>query len=370
MIREGVIKEKTFIFENSKEKTFISILILVLVLVGSIFWAYTFGQRFASTVQASKGAAKFANAANDNDLQLAQNLYAQALQLSSQDVYLRAVANIGLSRAQVALNDSTISVDRRRVNFISAYQTAFSAGNAAININNSNYQNYLSRGAVSESLVSLDEASRNSLQLPDQYLESKNYYEQAQKLNPKSPLIQLLLARLQYNKGDINTAKQYITNALALKANYTDAFLLLAQIQYAEKDNQGALNTLLSGSLIAPDPVIFFSLGNLQYNNKDYLGASDSFSKAVSLDPYNIRARAFLAYSFYNSGRTNDAITVLNSIKQIDPRSTDDVNKLIDNFNKGIVTNVGSNNLTSTSTTATSTSITPSPTTKKELDNG
>jgi tetratricopeptide (TPR) repeat protein len=335
MIREGVVKEKTLVFENSKQKTFISILFLVLILVGSIFWSYTLGQRFASTVYASKGAIQFANAQSEADLITAQNHYAEAIQLSAQDSYLRAISNIALARARIALSDEQVSVDQRRLNFISSYQTAFSASNGAINTNKSNYQNYLSRGAVSESLISLDEASRQSLNLSDQYQEAKSYYEQARAYNPTSPLIPLLLARLEAGRGNAEAATELINTALEMKPNYSEAFLLLAQIQFARNDAQTALNTLLTGSLVAPDPSIFFSLGTVQYNNRDYISASDSFSKAVSLDPLNIEIRAYLAYSFYNSGRVQDAIAVLNTIKQIDPRTETEVNNLIGSFERG-----------------------------------
>lgn len=334
LLREGLLKEKTFVFENSREKTFASIMVLVVILVASIFWAYAVGQVFASSVYASKGAVQYANAANDADLLKAQELYTEALRISPSDSYLRSITNINLARAQLTLNDQSLSQDQLRTNFIASYQNAYGAANDAVKYDPNNYQNYLVRGAVSESIVGLGVPTVAGSGVPDAYTDAKTNYAQAEKLDPRNPLIPLLMARLDFSKKDDASAKQDIANALNLKANYPDAYLLLSQIELSENNTDAAIDTLTGGSLIAPDSNLFYTLGALRLNANDYKDAADAFEKSVILSPYYSNARYYLALSYYNLGRTNDAIVQLQQIKLLDPTNTD-IDPLIKSLQSG-----------------------------------
>ncbi len=349
LMREGIIKEKTFTFENSKEKTFASILILVIVLVGSIFWFYASGVVLAANVYGSKGAVVLANATSDTDLNTAQDYYVKALRLDPSDAYLRAIANLNLSKAQYLVNNSSLSGDALRSEFINTYQNAYGASNDALKYDDSNYQNYIIRGSVSESIASLGAQTIEGSGIGDAYEDSKNYYHLAEKLNPRSPIIPLLLARLELTKKNFDNAKQEISNSLVLKPNYADAYILLSQIQLSQNDQKGAIDTLVSGSIVAPDSNLFFNLGLIYFSNKDYKNAVNAFEKSVILNQYYSNARYYLALSYYNEGRTDDALIQLEQIKLLNPNSTD-IDSMITTFKAGNPVVVPNNDLNSTST--------------------
>lgn len=323
VIREGIIAERVFNFEQNRQKTFTSILFLVVILVGSLFWLYNFGKVFASTIYASKGSLLAASASDENGLLQAQDEYIKALKLVPSDIYLRAVTSINLSRAQLLLTNTTLSQDQLRTNFVGAYQNAYGAANDAIRYNDKSYQNYILRGGVSESIVGLGVQAVDGSGVGDAYQDAKSNYELAEKLNPLNPGIPLLLARLEATKKNFDVSKQYISQALALKPDFADAYLLLAQIQLGQNDTEGAISTLSAGSIVAPDSNLFFTLGTLQYNQKNYREAVDSLEKAVILNPYFSNARYFLALSYHALGRDSDAVIQLEQIKILNPGNAD-----------------------------------------------
>jgi hypothetical protein len=259
LIQEQVINEKSFVFETSKAKTFASIMVLVVLLVGAIFWSYAVGQKYASTYFASKGAALYANAQSEEDLVNATGYYARAIGLSAQDAYLRAVSNISLARAGLVLNNNDLEQSQVQLNFTTQYQTALAAANDSITLDPYNYQNYLTRGSVAEAVISLG--------VPDAYQSAKQNYEQAQKLNSNSPLIAFMLARLEYS-------------------------------------------------------------------NQNYQSAVESFEKVVTTYPYYSNARYYLALSYYQVGRKDDAVTQLQQIKLLNPGNPD-IDSLINSIQEG-----------------------------------
>jgi len=182
----------------------------------------------------------------------------------------------------------------------------------AIDYDGLNYQNYLTAGRVYESIVPMEGA----------YKIAYENYNKALSLNPKSPLINLTLARLETSNKNNIKAKEYAIKSLQLKNNYTDAVFLLAQIEIAEGNIKEAIKLVEAGSILASDnPVAYFQLGVLKYSDKEknYKGAAEAFEKAVSLSPSYSNARYFLGLSYYNLGRTADAIKQFESVQSLNP---------------------------------------------------
>lgn len=245
LIQEGVIKEKVFVFENSKAKTFTSIMALVIILVGSIFWIYTLGQKFVSTIYASKGAIEYANAQNEEGLIAATQNYQRALNLSVEDAYLRAVSNIHLARASLALGNESGNPSDIQFNFRSHYQNALGAANLSIVQDPYNFQNHLTRGGVAESVIALGVA--------DAYENAKQNYEQAKVLNPNGPVVNFLLARLEYANQDYKKAAEEFEKVVVKYPFYSNArfFLALSYNQLGRKDE--ALVQLQQIKLLNPE---------------------------------------------------------------------------------------------------------------------
>ena len=179
---------------------------------------------------------------------------------------------------------------------------------SAIEYDNTNYLNYLIAGRLYEYIIPIEGA----------YKLSSDYYQEALKLSPKSPLINLVIGRLEYANKNNAKAKEYLIKAIQLKSNYTDAAFLLAQIEVADGNIKNAIKLVEAASTLRPDnPVAFFQLGILKYSEqeKNYKGASEAFEKAVALNTAYSNARYFLGLSYFNLGRREEAIKQFEIVK-------------------------------------------------------
>ena len=244
LFREGIIKEKEYVFDDSKAKSSVSIIFLIGVLIISMFWAYKIGEKMIASIYANKATLALSTATNIDDVEKAKVYLAEAATLDSQDSYFRTLANISLAEINTYLQDNTTPVDTLQAKFKDAFTQAFNFGTLAVSANNHNFDNYITLGNVLESVVALN--------VPQSYDNAKNAYLGAQKLNPKSPLVPYLLARLEVANKNPDNAKQYIGQALSLKPQYLDAAVLLGKIQYGEGDIKDALISFTFAQNIDP----------------------------------------------------------------------------------------------------------------------
>ena len=160
-------------------------------------------------------------------------------------------------------------------------------------------------------------------------------YQKALNYNPQNPYTYLQLAKLDTAQKDAVKAKGDLAKAFDLKRDYTDAYLFLAQLQMNEGDVKAATDSLVNATISSPnDYGIFFQLGSLRYENKDYKNAIDSFEKAVILNNYYSNAKYFLGLSYYQVGRTADAIAQFNDLQKLNPDSQE-VLTILNNLKNG-----------------------------------
>ena len=140
---------------------------------------------------------------------------------------------------------------------------------------------------------------------------------------------------LQTITADNAKAKDYIGQALRQKNNYTDAIFLLAQIQVQEGNIKDAINSVAAASYLAPnDSGIFFQLGLLRYNDKNYAGAVDAFKKATDLNPAYANAKYFLGISYQKTNRLKEAIKEFSDLKASNPDNKE-VELILENLTAG-----------------------------------
>ena len=133
-------------------------------------------------------------------------------------------------------------------------------------------------------------------------------YSEAGKRNPNNPELPLFLARLEFNRGNIEGARSFVRKSIALKEDYADAYLLLAQLEVQAGNAAGAILSAERLALLMPNnPGIYFELGLLKYSNKDYVGAADTFVRALSLAPDYANAKYYLGLALAELGRLNEA---------------------------------------------------------------
>lgn len=154
----------------------------------------------------------------------------------------------------------------------------------------------------------------------DAFKSAHTAYDEAQKRAPTSPLVPLLRARLQFAEKDIDGARKSISEALALKQNYTDAYFLLSQIEIQEGNGPEAIQSTQSAILLAPNnPGLRFQLGFLLYASGDYTNAARVLESAVALNPNYANALYFLGLSYDRLGKADDAKTTFAKVLELNP---------------------------------------------------
>ncbi len=306
----GARPRRTLSFSGNPAVSFAAVLALIIFLLGDAAFAYSIGNRLASSIWYVQGV----RAGNERgDVDEAERLILRAVGRSPSDVYMRALAETALARMQALLARANESnADATREAFERVLGQAISYGRSAVEYDSGNYENWLSLGRVYEAVV--------PLKISGAYESARSAYEEAQKQNPKSPGIPLAIARLEASKGDGARAREFIGAALALKQNYTEAIFLLSQLEVQEGNIAAAIQSVEAATVLAPnDSVLRFQLGLLKYNEKDFRGAAAAFERAVAQNQNYANARYFLGLVYERLGRDADAVAQFEWLVKTNP---------------------------------------------------
>ncbi len=270
------------------------------------------------------------------DSKLSKEYMQKAISTAPMDVYYRALSEIELYRLNeiVSQDPKKVTVEDVQKQFKETLDSAIVSGIGARDIDPSNYLNWIALGKVYETV------SVPQINIQGAYESASSAYGEALRRNPKNPAIFMLLARLAGNRNDLRTAESYVMQAIQAKNNYLDAYFLLSQIQVANKNIQGAINSVTATSIIDPtNPAIFFQLGLLKYNIGDFVGAIGSLEKAISLAPDYANAKYFLGLSYEITKQHEKAIKEFQDLAKTNSDSQE-VKSILDNLlaNKPIFT--------------------------------
>lgn len=322
----GGMRERTFSFSEEPSIRFVALLLTIVLVISSLSALFWIGQRNVALAYYNKALAIYNST---GDLAKAETNVRRAITISGEDMFYRGLSEIALlnlNRVASQVNANT-PVDQVRNQFQLLLGGAIASAQAARDANQADYQNWVSLARTYESVV--------PLKIPGAYENAQTAYGEAVKRNPTSPLLELTLARLAVLNGSNSAAKEYITNALQLKNNYTDAIFLLSQIEVAEGDIKSAITSVQSASVIAPnDPTVFFQLGFLEYNNRDYQKAAAALERAVALQSLYANARYFLGLSYDKLGKRDEAIKQFEEIAKTNPDNAE-VKLILGNLKAG-----------------------------------
>jgi tetratricopeptide (TPR) repeat protein len=144
--------------------------------------------------------------------------------------------------------------------------------------------------------------------------------EEARKIDPTNPIYLISLAQYSARVGDLIATRNYLTEAIKLKSDYTDALFLLSQLDIQEGNTDAAIEVTRSIISIEPmNPTRYFQLGILLATKSDINGAIDAFETSVGLDNNYANARYFLALTYIDAGRTDEALTQLRLVAETNP---------------------------------------------------
>ncbi len=326
LIEAGFIPVSTYNYVRNPRASFVFVLAFIAMLLSMLVFSYTLTRKFISSVYFNRGL----EAANvKGDINGAENGLAQAIRFSENDLYYRTLSEIELVKMNQLLSQEGVSQDILQNQFRSLLANAQASAQAAVAYDPTNYENHIAVGRVSEVVLPL--AGEEAF-----YENAKKSYLEAQRLNPQSPAMYLILARLEVAHKDVTKAKEYITEALKLKNNYTDAIFYLSQIQVSEGDLKSAIQSVEAAATLNPnDPGVYFQLGLLRYNDKNYSGAAAAFEQALLLSPGYANAQYFLGLSYEKLDRQADAIRLFEALKQSNSDNAE-VDLILKNLKAGL----------------------------------
>ena len=255
------INSKKFSFSKSPQLAFFTMMLSVILIVGSIFGVYKIGQGYRAALIYEQGLKlTFVEEPNIDEAIVKIN---QAGTLDKKDVYFRALSELFLAKLNSILNDQGITQEEKQGLFQQLVSNIEMSANAGVELNPKNYQNWLHLANIYESLAMF--GTENAFEI------SVSTYEKTRKLNPRSPEIPLSLGRVykseagrnnmqlktleesgQQEAEQIDALKQAIAQnldlsqenlekALELKINLTPAYYLLGETYELRDDKEKAL---------------------------------------------------------------------------------------------------------------------------------
>ncbi len=286
----GIISSRSVDFRESPQMRFFSIVLLVVIAISTLGLGWVGLDKTASAFYFKK-AVDLSNTPGVS-LDMVEKELNEAVKFAEIDTYYVALSRINFAKAQAATS-ATFEENLRK---------SIEAARNAVSTNPAGYENWVSLGMIYSALVpaplSVEGAYENALLA----------YSEANKRNPNNPELMLLLAQLELGKGNVEAARSYIRNSIALKEDYADAYLALARLEIQEGDTASAIKSAEKLALLMPNnPGVYLELGLLKFSLKDYTGAAAIFAQAISLAPDYANAKYYLGLSLANLGRKTEA---------------------------------------------------------------
>jgi len=247
------------------------------------------------------------------------------------DLYLRSLAQIYMSKAQVLSQDKTTPPDILGSRFKDFFDRAVSTAQEAIRQEPLDFLNYRTLGQIYGFLVQLNAAgSMDAAQIQ---------YDEALKRAPTSPLLwrdkaitYLADFSLKKNRDSLKKAEEALLKTVALKPDYAEGHFLLAQVYDAEGQAAEAIRRGEAAALLVPKDIgALFQLGLLYYRANRLSDAEVVFKSSVEISPNYSNARYFLGLIYDKLGRSTEAISEFQKISALNP-DNDEVKKIIVNL--------------------------------------
>ena len=319
---EGVVSRITLGVGVKSKTSFVLTPLVVIIMIGTIAASVLLYRQTSSLVAYRD--AQLAVAAND--VAKAETSLLKANELSQHDLYYRSLSNVALVKL-TRLAGEQLPADQFQAKANQLIADARGNAESAIKLDPTNFENYLQLGGVYDTL--------GSLGIQNTTLPARQSYQQALLLNPKSPRVLFVLARLEYLANDHAKAKEYLSRALVERPNYLEAVSFLVQLDLQDKNSEDAENVLKAAITAEPTNfLLHFALGYLDYAKRDYASAATEFEGAVILNPVYADAKYFLGLSYSKIGRHQDAITQFTDVQTLNPDNKD-VASILTNLKAG-----------------------------------
>ncbi|MDP9249231.1 MAG: hypothetical protein M3M85_01825 [bacterium] len=194
-------REITLTFLNDHRKSFVSILLLIVLAIFSIAVAFRYVERFTSV-------SHLRSALGADDVSKAETDIGKAINLNYNDLYLRAYSQVYLLKLNSLVTATTALSEEEKAELQRVFDQAVRSAQLAVEYNPSNYQNFR--------LLALVYETAGALNVKDAYAQAVVAYESAARLNPLNPALQIGMARASAGQNKLGDALTYAEAALAL----------------------------------------------------------------------------------------------------------------------------------------------------------
>ena len=237
----------------------------------------------------------------DNDHIKGEILLAKAISINRHDLFYRSLVDLEQFFLADLLQNQDLKPEEAQARFQNILAALVDNSRRAVDYNKTNYLNWEYQGRAFESVVPLE--------IEGAYEAALAAYGRARVESGDLPSILLDLARLEATAGNTVQAKNYLTEALAKKPNYTEAIFVLAQIEAEAGNLATAINLADQAAAAEPNnPTTFFASGLLKYQARDYRGAASALEQAVVLNTNYANARYFLGLAYDRLGLVTRAL--------------------------------------------------------------
>ncbi len=309
----------------------VSALLPFVIILAFVFIGLNYIKKTIAIAYFQRGIAVVTGNQTKDNIDKSEKYFNTALKWDRYDVYYQALTELTNVKISIIIQDlvrKNTTPTKAEIDSLAALITqGIEFSKKAIAIDSTNYYNYTSMARVSESV--------SSLNVNGAYENARGAYTEAIKYNPYNPFLYLSIARLDALKGNFDVSKQNIQRALILKPDYLDAVYLLSQVQTQNREINNAIQSTKVAIQIDPNnPIMFFQLGLLYYNNKDYVNAGEAFAKAVSINGQYANAKYFLGLSYAMTGQRQEAIKEFEDLSLTNPDNKE-VSFILNNLKSG-----------------------------------
>ncbi len=319
---------KTIDLLHTSQRSLVSLLILIFLLMVVIALLYFEGRRAFSVVIFNDGINQInqAQSLEDVDKGLIKVIRASNYDMFN-SVYLQNILNGFRLRVQLVLQNAEIEQDKKIKELQAIIDSAKSLQVNLERINSKNSSDWISLGNFYESFIPVLNRSN---------ILAKDFYKKGQEFSPYNPLIPASIARADIALFDalpsdtenrdkvLDNALNSLNESLKLKSNYDLAYFLRAQIFERKNDLDKALENALVAQFLSPkDTGLVFEVGKLYYQADDFDRAEDNLKSVLTLSANHSNARYLLALIYEKQGKITLAREHLQEILKLNPENKD-----------------------------------------------
>ncbi len=312
----GIARARLTEFHPNKKLAYLLVPLAVLLIINAFI-----------TINKARAFATYNKAQTASSIVEAEMLTKKALDTYTFDGFQRVLVEYAITSNRNLVSTESADQDALKNEYLLKAQEAVDAALAAVKVNPTNYQNFVSLGRAYELAVPFDKEGG--------FDNAKNAYSEAIKLYPGNPYLYLMQARLETSAGTRDGAKEWLTEALKKKQNFADALYLMSQLAAGESKIEEAINYAVEAVRSAPnDPLAYTQAGLLFYAKRDYQNAVLALRGALERDPNNENVAYFLALSLRDGGSGELALPLAEELLRRNPNNQD-IKNLINSLKSG-----------------------------------